>query len=423
MEPTHAPSQPSTARRARRFGSNGLLLVATGVLVTMYVHVRRTNARLEQMARTWLQAVVDQMPEGIAIMDASGRIAVESRCLRLLSAGEPLARDRFGNRVALDLRRPWGDRVLPDDSPIVRAITHNQTTQAREFAIRRADGESVRVVISAAPFHGVGGQLAGAAMIVRDVSARRAFERLRGEWASLIVHDLQQPISAIVLRSDLLLGSGLHASQRDVVGHVRSMAMRLSSMVNDLNDSSQMEAGRLRLRHVRQDLGALARDVIDRVPGAAARTTLHVPADAVLSVNGDAERLEQVLTNLLSNALKYSPPDTEVVLELRARDEYAEVLVVNAGPGIPADELPRLFDRYMRSRTVMRQGARGLGLGLYIAKGLVEAHGGRIWADSAPNQTAFHFTIPLAASAVPLAQTPAPEAEAMSSQRLHSSRL
>jgi len=406
-----APSYPSTAKRARSFGptrramrnvrdlSNDLLPFAVGVLAAAFVHrIWRTNAPVGHAADAWLQAVVDEMPEGISIMDATGRVAVESRCLQQLSAGEPFARDRFGNRVTIDLRRPWGDRVLPDDSPLVRAITHNQTTRVTEFAVRRADGESVPVLMSAAPIRGAGGTLAGAAMIVRDISARRAFERLREEWASLIVHDLQQPLSAIVLRSDLLLGSDLSAKQRDAVRDIRGMALRLSSMVNDLNDSSQLESSRMRMSPARLDLGAVARDAVSRVPGAASRTSLRLPADRELFVKGDAERLEQVMTNLLSNAVKYSAADTEIVLELSQRDGHAEVVVRNDGPGIPADELPRLFDRYMRSRTVRREGPKGLGLGLYIAKGLVQAHGGRIWADSAVNRTNFHFTIPLDAS-------------------------
>jgi signal transduction histidine kinase len=436
MEPTHAPLDPSTAKRARRFGpirvpkvnprdlSDLFVIGAAGVLLTVFHRrLRRANARLEHAVRTWVQAVLDQMPEGIAITDASGRIVVESRCLQVLSAGEPFAHDRFGNRVTVALRRPWGDHVLPDDSPMVRAITHDQTTPATEFTAQRADGQSVPVLVSAAPIRDAGGSLAGAAMIVRDISARRAFERLREEWAALVVHDLQQPISAIVLRSDILLRSGVSEDQRAAVAHIRSMAVRLSSMVNDLNDSSQLETRRLRTKLARLDLRAVAREAVDHVPGAAVRTTLRVPADAALFVQGDAERLEQVMTNLLSNALKYSPPDTDVVLELREADGDAEVLVCNSGPGIPADELPRLFDRYMRSRTVAREGPKGLGLGLFIAKGLVETHGGRIWVDSAPNQTTFHFKIPLDGAAVPARLTALPATRATSPRRLAPSRL
>jgi len=436
MGPLHAPSHPSTAKRARRFdprrvafrraryGPGILLLCAAGVLfAAVRRRPRRSSARAGDTPCTWLQAVVDEMSDGIAIMDAGGRIAVESRCLRVLAAGEPLARDRFGNRVTIDLRRPWGDRVLPDDSPIVRAMTHHQTTQASEFAVRRADGETVPVLVSAAPIHGADGTLAGAAMIVRDISARRAREQLREEWASLIVHDLQQPISAIVLRSDLILGSSdLSAHLRDAVWHIRSMALRLSSMVNDLNDSSQLETRRIRMKLARLELGAVAREVVDHVPDGAARTTLRLPIGRLLFVQGDADRLEQAMANLLSNALKYGAPGTEIVLELCERDDHAEVLVTNSGPGIPADELPRLFDRYMRSRTVRRDGPRGLGLGLYIAKGLVEAHGGRIWVDSEQNRTTFHFTIPLDAPAARVAQTPRIEAGATPQHPLNQSR-
>lgn len=434
MGPTHAPLDPSTAERAGRFGpirgaighachpSTVLLACATGVLVTaVHRYVRRAHVRLAGTACTWLQAVVDQLSEGIAVMDASGRVVVESRCLKQLSAGEPFARDRFGNPVTIDLRRPWGDGVSPDESPLVRAVARAETTTLTEFAARRADGQLVPVLVSAAPFSDAAGRRAGALMIVRDLSARRRFDRLREEWASLIVHDLQQPINGIVLRSDLLLGADLGPAQRDAVKHVRSMAVRLGSMVNDLNDSSQLETRRLRMNVGRVALGAVAREVLDHVPGAAARTTLRAPRDRDLFVQGDADRLEQVMTNLLSNALKYSPPDSEVLLELCESGEQAEVRVVNAGPGIPPDEVPRLFDRYMRSRHVMRDEPKGLGLGLYIAKGLVDAHGGRIWVDSAPNRTAFHFTIALDRPAMAAAPAARPAADApLPPQRLAS---
>jgi signal transduction histidine kinase len=224
----------------------------------------------------------------------------------------------------------------------------------------------------------------------------RMLERMREEWASLVAHDLQQPINAIVLRSDLLLRSDLNERQRDGIWKVRTTAMRLGRMVNDLNDASQLEASRMRMNFVRVDLGALMRDLLDRVPGTAGRTTVRIPTEHVLFVRGDEQRLEQVMSNQLSNAIKYGTPGTQVVFELRERDGYAEVTVSNRGPGIPADELPRLFDRYMRSRTVSAEGPKGLGVGLYIAKGLVEAHGGRIWIESVPGDTTtFHFTIPL----------------------------
>ena len=370
------------------------------------VGVAVETARLyaaEGMQRAWLQGVVDQMPEGIALMDAAGRVVLESRFLRSLSLSEPLGRDQFGNAVTVALHRTSGEPVRAEELPLVKAFARRETTHGAEFVVRSADGRSVPVLVSAGPAWRTNGELVGAVVIMQDISALKTLERLREEWAAIVAHDLRQPINAIVLRSDLLLRTTLTDKQRDGIWQVRGIAMRLNRMVNDLTDASQLEARRMRMTPVRLDLSALMRQVAVHIPDAATRIALRLPRDHALFVQGDAQRIEQVMVNLLSNAIKYGDAGTDIVIELREHEQEAEVVVINSGRGIPPDELPRLFDRYVRSRTVAHDGPAGLGLGLYIAKGLIEAHGGRIWAESVPNQTtAFHFTIPLDGPPVPL---------------------
>ena len=251
---------------------------------------------------------------------------------------------------------------------------------------------------------------AGTTMIVQDLSRLKELEHLREEWASVVAHDLQQPISIIVLRSDLLLQEGLTGSQEDDVRDIRSAAKRLSRMVNDLMDASQLETSRMRITLDRLNLGELVRAVVEQVPDAALRTIIRTPIDNRLFVKGDAQRLEQVVTNLLSNALKYGAPGTQILLDVRDAGGHAEVLVTNRGPGIPGDELPFLFERYFRSRAARTSATKGSGLGLYIAKGLVEAHGGQIWAESTPAETTtFHFTVPLDGPSMPTSVPPSPD--------------
>jgi signal transduction histidine kinase len=128
-----------------------------------------------------------------------------------------------------------------------------------------------------------------------------------------------------------------------------------------------------------------------------------VPADARLFVNGDAQRLEQVIANLLSNAVKYAPPDTDIVVDLGMAAGQAHIQVTNAGNAIPQDELPFIFNRFARTRAAGASGVVGLGLGLYIARGLVSAHHGRIWAESGAGEgTTFHVTFPLDGPPVPI---------------------
>ena len=364
----------------------------------------------EGVRRAWLQAVIDQMPEGIVLMDAEGRVTLKNRSMLSLSAATPEELDRFGNPVTVDLRRPSGERLPPDDLPIIKAIIDKATIQGSEFVARRADGRLIPLLVSAAPILGERGELVGATMIFQDVSTLKELEHLREEWAAVVAHDLQQPISVIVLRSGLLLDEDLTSKQKEDVREVRNAAKRLSRMVNDLMDASQLETRRLRIALDRLDLGELVRGVAQRVPAAAPRTQIRTPVNSRLFVQGDAQRLEQVVTNLLSNAVKYGAPEGEIRLDVRTSDGHAEVLVTNHGPGIPANELSVLFERYVRSRAARTSATTGSGLGLYIARGLVEAHGGRIWAESVPGETTtFHFTIPLDGPPMPIAAWPLPD--------------
>jgi PAS domain S-box-containing protein len=361
------------------------------------VGVAIETARLyaaEGRQREWLQAVIDQMPNGVMLMDAEGRITAQNRSLFGLVSSVIRERDRFGNALAFDLRHPTGERLSSDELPITKALVRREITHGQELVARRDDGRLVPLVVSAAPIRTSRAELAGAVMILQDVSTIKELEHLREEWASIVAHDLQQPLSTIFLRCQLLLESTLGENQLDDVRQIAAATARLRRMVGDLMDASLVETHRLKVTLDRIDLGPFVRDVVQRMPEAARRTTVEIPTDNPICIKGDAQRLEQVLINLLSNALKYGAPDTEVRLEVRQRDGNAEILVSNRGPGIPSDEIPLVFQRYVRARAAGT--ASGSGLGLYIAEGLVKAHGGKIWVESTPGETTtFFFTVPL----------------------------
>jgi len=351
----------------------------------------------EGLQRAWLETVVDQMPEGILLMDANGRVTMANRVLRSLAPPESPQVDRFGNRAMFDLRRPSGEVLPADDFPIVTALTDRATTQGHELMMRRADGRFVPVLVGASPIQTGDGALAGATMVVQDVSTLKELERLRQEWSSIVAHDLQQPVHTILLRTDLLLRGTLSESQAQSVRQIRKSITHLGRMVTDLMDASLLDARGLRLALEPLNLGDLIREIIERTPDTALRIKLRLPEGKRLLVRGDAQRLEQVMTNLLSNAVKYGVPETAIDVEISLSNEVANVAVTNCGSGVPPDELPFLFERYSRSHAARTSPTKGLGLGLYIARGIVEAHGGRIWVESVPEQTTtFHFTIPLA---------------------------
>jgi signal transduction histidine kinase len=224
-------------------------------------------------------------------------------------------------------------------------------------------------------------------------------ERLRAEWSALIAHDLRQPVAVVTLASALI--RKVHARGMDDVearqlDRIDCAARRLATMIDELLDATRLEAHRMAVRPSMIDVAAIAREVCERVANVTAGHPVSVCEDGICwKAWADPTRIEQVIANLLSNASKYGASGSEIRVDVQGREEEVEVSVTNSGRGIAPEELPRLFQRFMRSHASLATGTPGIGLGLYICKGLIEAHGGRIWVESTPGErTSFHFTLP-----------------------------
>jgi signal transduction histidine kinase len=168
-------------------------------------------------------------------------------------------------------------------------------------------------------------------------------------------------------------------------------------MVDDLLDVSRLEAQRLNLERKWIDPRTIVQESIERRSNVTAGFRVSVSESGDLSpVFADPVRMDQVIGNLLSNAAKYGDKEKEILVRLERHESDIEISVTNYGVGVPQDDMPRLFDRFYRSKSYRGSDVPGLGLGLYISKGLVEAHGGRIWAESTPGgKTTFYFTLPV----------------------------
>jgi signal transduction histidine kinase len=229
-----------------------------------------------------------------------------------------------------------------------------------------------------------------------------------------VAHDLRTPLGTVTSGVTLLerLPREEHGTDREarVLRAVRASSRAMARIVSDLLDASRLEARRLSVAPERLDLGPLLLRLVEWAPAEAMRghTLRLVPPGPLPKVLADPVRVEQVLANLLSNAGKYSHPQSEILLEARAGSREVTLSVTNAGAGIAARDLPRVFSRHFRTSSARSGRAPGLGLGLYIAKGLVESQGGRIWAESVPGlRTTFSFTLPLAPAEQPALARPA----------------
>lgn len=242
----------------------------------------------------------------------------------------------------------------------------------------------------------------GALHTVRDVTSQAELLRLKEDFLLQVAHELRTPISALSATLDLLVEDALTMSRDELtsmVGTLRRSALRLEHLVENLLDAGSIEAGTFQIRTMPTSVRSCLQEALVFVQPLIdskrqqISTQLHASSDRVLA---DPRRTAQVLANLLANASKYAPEATKIFVATSTKDGYVRVTVRDQGPGIPADEQARLFQRFFRSREVRDQ-AGGLGLGLAICRAIVHAQGGQIDIDSAVGRgTSVHFTLPKA---------------------------
>jgi two-component system sensor histidine kinase KdpD len=247
-----------------------------------------------------------------------------------------------------------------------------------------------------------------------DTEILRRTDELKTALLNAVSHDLRTPLASVITAGGSLLQRDVAWTpdeRRELAETIVSEAQRLSRIIGNLLDLSRMEAGSLRPERGWFELGSLVDDVLSRLRELTAAHLVAVDVPGSLPpVFVDSVEMDQVLSNLVENAVKYTPPGTEIGVGARVVGEAVEVEVLDTGPGIPAHALSHLFEPFYR---VEQKGPRpkGTGLGLAVAKGLVEAHGGRIWAENRTRGGArLAFTIPLierpGAIDVPEAQRP-----------------
>jgi PAS domain S-box-containing protein len=346
----------------------------------------------EMRERAQLRAILDQLPESVVVMDGAGRLIPNAKALQYRVDGGGRV-DSGGQPVQFEMRHPDGKRVTWEQLPLVRSFRKRDTVSDVELLLVARDGRRVPVLVNSAPILDQRGELLGAVEVWREIEQLKRLERLREEWAAMVAHDLRQPLSVIQAWDQVLgLQPARPARDQRAVEAIDEAVVRMNEMLQELIDTSLLEAHRVELRRSSVRIDELVRKAVEAHQSKRAPLRLEL-APELPELEIDRARIERVLDNLLSNAQKYGTPGEEVTVTAAQRDGGVEVAVTNLGSTLPPDEIPSLFSRFYRTRSARAK--RGLGLGLYIAKSFIEAHGGRIACESHDGRTTFRFTLPL----------------------------
>jgi PAS domain S-box-containing protein len=345
-----------------------------------------------------LSAIIDNSAEGIMIVGAGGRIEVFNRALSHITGWEAAdARGRPAREVLVLRDRQGQPQPLPELAPR-RASADGKRAYVEGDVVRRG-GPALTVGVTITPLYDGEGELVRAIYNVVDITRFRQAEELKSTFVSVVSHELKTPVALIKGYAETLRREDAdwdRATVQESLDVIAEEADHLTHLIDSLLEASRIQAGGLKLQPTDVNLARLAEKVVDAFR---TQTDIHTfdldfPPD-LPPVWGDPERLREVLSNLVSNAVKYSPQGGRIWVGGRTDQTGVTVYVADQGIGIPPEEQARIFDRFHRVQTGPHRDTEGAGLGLYLVKAIVEAHGGRVWVESAPERgSIFMFTLP-----------------------------
>ena len=398
-----------------------LAFVAVRAIRETWDNASRSESRAREAERL-LAAISDVSPDGIIRVDADGRVMLWNKTAELLFGY--LAIEAAGRPLELLVGGPgltWARwRQLQE------LVTATGEVRGYEVVCCDRAGEKRQAEVAARRLQDEAGASGGMLIVLHDITRRnqrtelieslnrglreKARElaranaeleqagRMRGELLSLVSHDIRAPLANLLAGAEQLRDScgGLTPACSRMFSVFHQQVRQLDGLVRRILDAANIDAGRLVLQREPVSLGALIRQVVDRFrAGGRTRPVLVAVSGDLPHVDADRDRVADVLENLLGNADKYSPPEAEIAVEAEAGAGGVTVRVRDRGPGLPPEALERVFEKFYRADTPETRAAQGYGLGLYICRRLVAAHGGSIRADNDPRGGAvFSFTLP-----------------------------
>ena len=366
--------------------------------------------RDEQRARTDLEALIATCPVGVVVFDAKtgAPVSYNRETLRIVEGIRPPDQPVEQMMDILSIRRIDGREVSLEEFPLAHRLSTYTALRAEEVVLRAPGGGSVTVLVNATSIYSEdGNEMESVVVTLQDMTPLEDLERLRAEFLGLVSYELRTPLASIKGSAATLLdeSADLNPSEiRQFHTIINDQADRMRRMISDLLDTAHIESGTLSVSPEASDVAALVEQAGVSLARGGGRNDLQVDLPADLpAVMADRSRVIQMISNLLSNVARNGQGSSVIRVSAKHNGLYVAVSVVAKGWELPPDQLPNLFRKYSRiDGGMVERDIVGYGLGLSICKGIVEAHGGRIWAESeGPDRgVRFTFTIPVAEQAI-----------------------
>ncbi|HUP47328.1 MAG TPA: GAF domain-containing protein [Thermoanaerobaculia bacterium] len=402
--PSENPGYINRIISASRGRFSGITQSLTVLIQDVTEQVRATR-EVEALARMMaersarLDSILSSMVDGLWVYDSDGIVVdVNQAALTMFGLGSRTEAVEHGSFAALSLRYPDGRPVPREDFPYTRALRGETIPDYLVMARHLITGKDIDLSIAVAPIESNG--IVGAVLVMRDITGLQELDRKKDEFLSVASHELRTPLTTIKGYTQLLAQTvnDLPSEERStyltaVLGEID----RMMGLISELLDVSRIETNRLQIhpQPIRWIEFIERRASAFRVQNPGRIINFAREAEETI-VNADPDRMRQVIDNLLSNAIKYSPEPTEIDVIVRVAEGSVETAVIDHGIGIPRDEIPQLFERFHRARNVSSRYYGGLGLGLYIARAIVEAHAGSISVESDEGEgSAFTMILPM----------------------------
>lgn len=391
----------------------------------------QTAAHTELLSQhIFLQQLLDIVPSSIYVVHGpEARLVLANRATASIWGAvwppeQPMR--AFLEEHALRIVDAQEQTIAPEAWATMRALLRGETVLQQQEMIRRPSGSTMPILVNAVPLSSPHWRSLGvpkrsrrsrpaqsgeplALVVHQDVSLLKEAEYFKDEFIGIAAHELRQPLAVLKVAVGTLLlqtarghGPALAQWQQEMLEDLDVATDRLTQLTDDLLDASRLQAGQLALQRAPTDLVTLVQRVVTRLQKTTTRHQLTLHTDQPkLETIVDARRMEQVLSNLLTNAIKYSPQGgpVHVTLATPADAQEVEIRVQDEGLGIPRHQHARIFGRFVRADNAQAAGISGTGLGLYLCRALVEQHAGRLWFESEEGEgTTFFVRLPLAAS-------------------------